>query len=126
MVLLEHKDLSVLLVHRDRKDKKEHKDIKVKPTFVSYEALHDKIVTSAPAGTYDVVLVDVIWPAEFASKGIVADITDRIPDSWKSDMLPAVLATAEYKGKYYGNYKKQNFRANPNAKYTGEDYPNKK
>lgn len=81
---------------------KEHSDIKVKPTFVSYEALHDKIVTSAPAGTYDVVLVDVIWPAEFASKGIVADITDRIPDSWKSDMLPAVLATAEYDGKYYG------------------------
>lgn len=31
-----------------------------------------------------------------------------------------------YRGKYYGNYKKQNFRANPNAKYTGEDYPNKK
>ena len=44
--------------------------ITVKPTFVAYEALHDKIVTSAPAGTYDVVHMDVIWPAEFASKGL--------------------------------------------------------
>jgi len=31
-----------------------------KPTFVAYEALHDNIVTAAPAGTYDVVLIDVI------------------------------------------------------------------
>lgn len=55
----------------------EHPDIDVEPTFVSYEALHDKIVTSAPSGSYDVVLIDVIWPAEFASKGIIADLTDR-------------------------------------------------
>ena len=31
-----------------------------------------------------------------------------------------------YSGNYYGNYHKQNFRANPNAKYTGEDLSNKK
>ena len=31
-----------------------------------------------------------------------------------------------YNGKYYGDYQKQNFRANPNAKYTGEDLSNKK
>src|SRR5687767_12007466 len=37
--------------------------IKVTADFVSYEALHDKIVAAAPAGTYDVVLIDVIWPA---------------------------------------------------------------
>ena len=77
-------------------------DITVKPTFVSYEALHDKIVTSAPSGTYDVVLLDVIWPAEFASKGIVADIDDRVPSEWNDEMLPAVLATAKYQDKFYG------------------------
>jgi multiple sugar transport system substrate-binding protein len=76
--------------------------IKVKPTFVSYEALHDKIVTAAPSGTYDVVLMDVIWPAEFATKGIVADISKRIPASWKTDMLGGALGTAFYNGKYYG------------------------
>mgnify|MGYP003618215156 FL=1 len=31
-----------------------------------------------------------------------------------------------YNGKYYGDYQQQNFRANPNAKYTGEDLSNKK
>src|SRR6266540_2393105 len=41
--------------------------IKVNPEFVAYDALHDKIVTAAPAGTYDVVLIDVIWPAEFGT-----------------------------------------------------------
>lgn len=77
-------------------------DIKVNPTFVSYEALHDKIVTSAPAGTYDVVHLDVIWPAEFASKGIISDVTDRFPSEWKNDMLGGALTSAEYQGKYYG------------------------
>ncbi|TFD82502.1 extracellular solute-binding protein [Cryobacterium fucosi] len=76
--------------------------ITVKPTFVAYEALHDKIVTSAPAGTYDVVHLDVIWPADFASKGIITDVTKRFPDSWKTDMLGGALTSAEYKGKYYG------------------------
>jgi multiple sugar transport system substrate-binding protein len=76
--------------------------ITVKPTFVAYEALHDKIVTSAPAGTYDVVHLDVIWPAEFASKNIITDVTDRFPASWKNDMLGGALTSAEYKGKFYG------------------------
>ncbi|GMA87697.1 hypothetical protein GCM10025868_29470 [Angustibacter aerolatus] len=38
--------------------------ITVENTYVAYEALHDKIVISAPAGTYDVVLIDCIWPTE--------------------------------------------------------------
>ncbi len=80
----------------------EHPEITVTPTFVAYEALHDKIVTSAPAGTYDVVLTDVIWPAEFASKGIIADVTDRFPESWKTDMLGGALTSAAYDDKFYG------------------------
>ncbi len=80
----------------------ENPKISVKPTFVSYEALHDKIVTSAAAGTYDVELIDVIWPAEFASKGLISDVTDRFPSSWKSEMLGGALNTAQYDGKYYG------------------------
>ncbi|TAM67570.1 MAG: extracellular solute-binding protein [Microbacteriaceae bacterium] len=81
---------------------KKYPKIKVNPTYVAYEALHDKIVTSAPAGTYDVVLTDVIWPAEFASKGLITNLTAKIPASWKTDMLGGALSTAEYQGKYYG------------------------
>ena len=53
-------------------------NIKVNNTLVAYEALHDKIVAAAPAGTYDVVLGDCIWPAEFGSKGIVKDISSDV------------------------------------------------
>jgi multiple sugar transport system substrate-binding protein len=76
--------------------------IKVEPTFVAYEALHDKIVSAAPAGTYDVVLIDVIWPAEFGTKKIVTDVTDQFPDAWKNDMLGGALSTAKYHDRFYG------------------------
>ena len=79
-----------------------HKNITVTADFVSYEALHDKIVAAAPAGTYDVVLIDVIWPAEFGSKNIVADVTDRWPASWKQQMLGGAVATPQNDGKFYG------------------------
>jgi len=77
-------------------------NIKVNASYVAYEALHDKIVQAAPAGTYDVVLMDVIWPAEFATNGIVQDVTSRYPASWKDDMLGGAYTTAEYQGKMYG------------------------
>ncbi len=76
--------------------------IKVNPTFVAYEALHDKTVAAAPAGTYDVVLIDVIWPAEFGSKKIVSDVTSKYPDAWKGEMFGGALQTALYQDKYYG------------------------
>lgn len=76
--------------------------VKVTADFVSYEALHDKIVAAAPAGTYDVVLIDVIWPAEFGTKRIVADVTSQWPASWKQKMLPGAVATPQYQGRFYG------------------------
>ena len=81
---------------------KQHPDIKVVPAFVAYEALHDKIVTAAAAGTYDVVLIDVIWPAEFAAKSIVGDVTARYPAAWQQSMLGGALTTTEYRDRYYG------------------------
>ena len=76
--------------------------VTIKPEYVPYEALHDKIVAAAPAGTYDLVFIDVIWPAEFASKGLIADISSRIPSTWNSDVLGGALSSAVYNGKYYG------------------------
>jgi multiple sugar transport system substrate-binding protein len=81
---------------------KQNPGIKVNLTFVTYEALHDKIVAAAPAGTYDTVLVDVIWPAEFASKKMIVDITDRFPESERSKIVAGGLKTTEYDGRYYG------------------------
>jgi multiple sugar transport system substrate-binding protein len=81
---------------------KAHPNIKVNNTLVSYEALHDKIVSAAPAGTYDVVLGDCIWPAEFGSKGIVKDITGLVNTLPVKQIFPGAIQMAQYKGKYYG------------------------
>ncbi|HYZ81109.1 MAG TPA: sugar ABC transporter substrate-binding protein, partial [Solirubrobacteraceae bacterium] len=76
--------------------------IKVNNTLVAYDALHDKIVAAAPAGTYDVVLGDCIWPAEFGSKGIVKDISSDVKSLPTSQIFPGALVMADYKNKYYG------------------------
>jgi multiple sugar transport system substrate-binding protein len=81
---------------------KAYPNIKVNNTLVAYEALHDKIVAAAPAGTYDVVLGDCIWPAEFGSKGIVKDISTQVKSLPTSQIFPGALIMADYRGKYYG------------------------
>jgi multiple sugar transport system substrate-binding protein len=76
--------------------------IKVNNTLVAYDALHDKIVSAAPAGTYDVVLGDCIWPAEFGSRGIVKDLTSLVQTLPVNQIFPGAIQMALYKGKYYG------------------------
>jgi multiple sugar transport system substrate-binding protein len=76
--------------------------IAVNLTFVAYESLHDKIVTSfASDQGFDVVLVDCVWPAEFASAGYLLDVTDRITDEMKKDVYPSVLQSGIFMDKYY-------------------------
>jgi multiple sugar transport system substrate-binding protein len=81
---------------------KANPNIKINNTLVAYNALHDKIVAAAPAGTYDVVLGDVIWPAEFGSKGIVKDISSLVTTLPTSEIFPGALVMARYNSKYYG------------------------
>jgi len=79
-------------------------NVTVEMDFVTYEALHDKIVTAAAskAGTYDVVLMDCIWPAEFAAAGFILDVTDRISEDMKKDIWPGAMEAVTYQGKVYG------------------------
>jgi multiple sugar transport system substrate-binding protein len=78
--------------------------IKVNLEFVPYEALHDKIVAAQGAGSsgYDVVLFDVIWPAEFGSKGFLQDVTARIPSSENDQVFDGAWTTVDYDGKRWG------------------------
>jgi multiple sugar transport system substrate-binding protein len=78
-------------------------DIKVNLEFVPYEGLRDKTLLSQGAGGgYDVVLFDVIWPAEYAENKVLVDVTDRITPEMKSDIMPGAWTTVEYKGGAYG------------------------
>ncbi len=74
---------------------------KVNFTFVKYDELHDKIVTSAAAATatYDVILLDLIWTAEFGDKGYVIALDDRIPQAVRDDIAPAIFGAFIYNGK---------------------------
>jgi multiple sugar transport system substrate-binding protein len=78
--------------------------ITVKLEFVAYDALFDKIVASKAAGGsgYDVVLYDVIWPANFAENGVLVDVTDKIAATDKSKIFDGAWATVSYKDKFYG------------------------
>jgi len=79
-------------------------NIKIVPEFVSYDSLHDKIVTDqiGGAGQYDVVLMDTPWPAEFVKAKIVTDITDKVPADFKTGVFDTAWTAASYQGKDYG------------------------
>lgn len=79
-------------------------NITIVPDFVAYESLHDKTVTDQVGGqgTYDLVLIDTPWPAEFAKAGIVRDITDKIPADFRSGVFDSAWTAATYQGKTYG------------------------
>lgn len=78
-------------------------EVKVNLEFVPYEGLHDKTLLSLGSGAgYDVVLFDVIWPAEYAQNNVLVDITDRITAEMKDGVLPGAWTTVEYEGKRYG------------------------
>jgi len=81
---------------------KANPDIKVNLEFVPYEGLHDKTVLAQGSGGYDVVLFDVIWPAEYATNRVLLDVTDRITPEMDKGVLPGAWTTVTYDGKRYG------------------------
>lgn len=83
---------------------KTNPDITVELEFVPYEALHDKIIAAKGAGDrgYDVALFDVVWPAEFAKRGFILDVTDRISSDLNDQIFDGAWTTVTYKGRKYG------------------------
>ena len=80
-----------------------HPGIKVSLEFVPYEALHDKtVLAKGSSHAYDVVLSDSVWTPEYATNGIVADVTSRMTPELRNGILTGALGSAEYKGKFYG------------------------
>jgi multiple sugar transport system substrate-binding protein len=82
---------------------KANPDISVNLEFVPYEGLHDKtVLAQGSGGGYDVVLFDVIWPAEYATNKVLLDVSDKITPEMQSGVLPGAWTTVEYEGKRYG------------------------
>ncbi|WP_102957724.1 extracellular solute-binding protein [Mangrovicella endophytica] len=82
---------------------KAHPDVKVELEFAPYEGLHDKtVLAQGSGGGYDVVLFDVIWPAEYATNNVLLDVTSKITPEMNQGVLPGAWSTVEYAGKRYG------------------------
>jgi multiple sugar transport system substrate-binding protein len=78
--------------------------VKVSMEYVSYDAVHDKIVTGMAANppAYDAAMIDVIWPDEFIKAGYLADVTSRVTADMKSGIFPAAWNGVTRNGKIYG------------------------
>ncbi len=77
--------------------------IKVNQTIVQYNERLNKINTAVNGGGgFDVVQMDTIWTAQFASAGWVDDLTDRITADIKKDVPESSLSAVTYQGKLYG------------------------
>lgn len=83
---------------------KDNPNVEVVIDYVSYDALHDKITTAMASSppAYDVFLVDDIWYAEFADKGYILDVTDRVPQETKDKIFAAAWEITTVGGKIYG------------------------
>jgi multiple sugar transport system substrate-binding protein len=77
--------------------------IKVNQTIVQYNERLNKINTAVQGGGgFDVVQMDTIWTAQFASAGWVDDLTPQITDAIKKDVPESSLSAVTYQGKLYG------------------------
>lgn len=81
---------------------KNNPNIKIKATFAPYEALEQKIQTSAKSGGYDVVVIDAPWTAKFAKAGFVKDVSDKLKSEEESDIFTGAIDSVSYDGKLYG------------------------
>jgi len=77
--------------------------IKVNQTILKYNDLLNKITTAVTGGGgFDVIEMDTIWTAQFASAGWIEDITSRVTDAIKKDVPESALNAVTYQGKLFG------------------------
>jgi ABC-type glycerol-3-phosphate transport system substrate-binding protein len=71
---------------------------------VPHDSMRQQFLSDAVSGdgAYDVYTVDQPWVPEFAKKGYLVDITDRLADEDRQDFLPGTLDTETYDGGLYG------------------------
>lgn len=80
-----------------------HPEMRVTLDFAPYEDLRDLTLGATDSGTgYDVVVFDAIWPAEYADRQILLDVTARITPKMRAGVLPGAWTTVDYAGHSYG------------------------
>jgi multiple sugar transport system substrate-binding protein len=79
-------------------------NVEVVIDYVSYDALHDKVTTAMASSppAYDVFLVDDIWYSEFADKGYILNVSDKITQEMKDGIFEAAWDIPTVEGEVYG------------------------
>lgn len=79
-------------------------DVDVEITYLSYDEIYDKLVTSmaTPNPAFDVFLVDDPWYTQFASAEWLLDITDRVSDEYKDGILDSAWNVSTVDDAIYG------------------------
>lgn len=67
-------------------------------------AYFNQLQTEFQAGNSNIDLIggDVIWPAQLAAPGYIADLSDRFPESERSKYLPGPIESNTYDGTIFG------------------------
>jgi multiple sugar transport system substrate-binding protein len=67
-------------------------------------AYFDKLRTEFQAGGGDIDIIsgDVIWPAQFATNGWIADLSDRVSDELQDQIVDGAMQANIVNGKVYG------------------------
>jgi len=77
--------------------------IKITQTIVPYNQRLEKINTAVLGGAdIDLVQMDTVWTPQFAAAGWVDDLTDRVPETMKTEIPASALSAVMYKGRLYG------------------------
>src|SRR5436309_7396819 len=69
-----------------------------------YRELYESILAAglSKPSPYDVVALDQVWVAEFASRNQLLSLNNQIPDDARSDLMPSLLEAFSYNGTTWG------------------------
>lgn len=72
--------------------------VKVNISFENYDDQYGKIIVEAkkPVSKYDVILLDLIWTAEFGAKRFVLPLDDKLTPEIRKDIAPIILDAFRY------------------------------
>ncbi len=81
----------------------EQTGIAVDLSFVEYEDQYNLIIASSkkPVADYDIILVDLIWTADFAEAAIIDPIPPPLVEEVKQGIIPEIYSAFSYAGRIW-------------------------
>ena len=75
----------------------------MKPVFVEYKDRYALVTETARKSLpeYDLILLDLIWTADFARHGIIEPLPDPLDRAVRSGMVPRIYSAFDYEGRLW-------------------------